>query len=110
MMELLGALEPKQFNIDEMIYNELDDFSEVLFFQKGKAKVGFYVNHKKYFVLMKQNGFTVGDYGCTFNRKAAFIYQAHTMCDTFFIRKRQWHALMDEDNEINIQLKQRIIT
>lgn len=51
----------------------------------------------------------IGDHGCTFNHKSSFIYRSHTQCEGFFVRKRNWHLLMEEPNEITNQKKQMII-
>ena len=87
MMGLLRCLEPRKIQADVIIYDELDDFTEVRFIHSGKVKIGFHLNHKQYYALMKQNGFVIGDHGCTFNHKSCFIYRSHTVCDGFFIRK-----------------------
>lgn len=109
MMKIMKSLEPRKEEREVILFNELDDFTEVLFFHKGKVKVGFHINHKQYFVLMKQKGFCIADHGCTFNHKSNFIYKTHTLCEGFFIRKASWHEIMEEENDITMQLKQYII-
>ena len=48
---------------------------------------------------MKED-FVIADHGCTFNTKSSFIYKTHTICEGFFIRKANWHEIMEEENEI----------
>lgn len=109
MMKVMHYLEPRRDEREVMIYNELDDFTEVIFFHKGTVKIGFHINHKQYFSLMKFGGFVIADHGCTFNYKSSFIYKTHSVCEGFFIRKVNWHEIMDQESEIIDQLKQMII-
>ena len=47
----------------------------------------------------------------TFNKRALFIYKTYTECEGFFIRKKNWLDIInDEDNEeivklLKVQLK-----
>lgn len=67
MMQILSCLEPRKEEREKILFNELDDFTEVIFFHKGKVKVGFHINHRQFFVLIKKNGIVLADHGCTFN-------------------------------------------
>ena len=49
MNELLINLEPRQFQKGKIIINELDEFTEVLFFNKGQIAIGFNLNLKTIF-------------------------------------------------------------
>lgn len=79
-------MEPKE----QILFNELDDFTEVLFFNKGQVDVGFEINRRKHFVLRQKKAIIIGDHGCTFNNKSSFIYKTHTQCEGFSIRKNFW--------------------
>lgn len=110
MMQVLSHLEPRKDEPNKIIFNEIDDFTEVIFYLKGCIDVGFNVNNTYYFVLRKNKSQVVADHGCTFNHKSAFIYKTHTVCEGYFIRKQNWHEIMESCAEITDQLKQRIIT
>ena len=109
MMKAMHYLEPRKEERGVMLYNELDDFTEVMFIHKGMVKIGYHINHRQYYALMLLGGFVIADHGCTFNYKSAFIYKTHSICEGFFIRKANWHDLIEEDTEITDQLKQNII-
>ena len=42
-------------NANTVIYNELDEITEVIFFTDGQFDLGFEVNGKRFFVLRYQN-------------------------------------------------------
>ena len=44
MMSLLSVLEPRKQEKDVIMYNELDEVNEVIFFIKGEYDVGFEIN------------------------------------------------------------------
>ena len=67
MKGLLKSLEPRKEIADTIIFHELDDFTEVLFFNKGQVDIGFEINRKKIYALRKTNTIIIGDQGCTFN-------------------------------------------
>jgi hypothetical protein len=90
MYEVLIKLEPRREEKDKIIFYELDDFTEILFFCKGKVDIGFELNRKKFFVLRKGCGVVVGDHGCTFNHTSNYIYKTHSDCEGFSIRKLEW--------------------
>jgi len=51
MTELLTALEPRFERADKILFEELDDFTEILFFSKGHVDLGFEINRKKKYCL-----------------------------------------------------------
>ena len=51
MKEILRSLEPRKEEAKTILYNELDEFVEVLFLYKGQVDIGFEINRKKTFVI-----------------------------------------------------------
>jgi len=49
MNDFLTSLEPRSELAGKIIFNELDDFTEVLFFNVGAIAIGFNINHKTKF-------------------------------------------------------------
>ena len=96
MTDILTSLEPRREENGTILYTELDDFVEVLFFNKGQVDIGFELNCKKNFVLRKEKGVIIGDLGCTFNMNSEFLYRAFTDCEGYSIRKNAWQDIMDE--------------
>lgn len=70
-----------------MLFYELDDVSEIIFFTKGAVDIGFEINRKKYYVLRQKKSFIIGDHACVFNHKSNYIYRSHQNCEGFSIRK-----------------------
>ena len=103
LTDLVKKLEPRFVPTDTVIYSELDEITEVIFFTDGKFDLGFEVNGERFFVLRYQNslkrnvksyGEAIGDYGCTFNKNSRFIYLTQMRCEGYFIRKLYWKEIM----------------
>lgn len=111
MTQILSSLEPRRQNGDTIIYYELDDLVEVLFFNKGEVDIGFEINKRQKYVLRRSGNIIIADLGCTFNQNSEFIYRADTDCHGYSIRKNKWHNIINSDEypELAIQLKSLII-
>lgn len=90
MTNILRSLEPRLEFEDTIIHEELDDMTEVLFFNKGIIDIGFEINRRKKFPLRKYASITIADQGCTFDLSSEFIYKAAKCCEGFSIRKNSW--------------------
>lgn len=110
MTEILKFLEPRHEEGETILFNELDDFTEIMFFNKGWVDVGFEINRKKMYCLRKKQSIVIADHGCTFNHKSNFIYKTKTSCEGYSIRKNNWQNVLELDEEIADQLKQGIVT
>lgn len=124
MVEFLAQLEPRREAKLATLYNELEEFTEIFFFNKGQVEIGYELNRKKYFVLrrgtthklslnrMNSNkcALIIADYGCTFNLKSQFIFRTYTECTGFSIRKQKWLPILQNYPEISQQVKQRVVT
>ena len=106
--DMIMCLEPRMEYSNTVIILELEEFNEVLFFNKGSIDIGFEINRKKKFVMRKLNSIVIADHGCTFNHQSNFIYKTHSACEGYSIRKEKWNKLLSEDTEITQQLKKRI--
>ena len=107
MTIVLSKLEPRLEKAETILIQELDDFTEILFFSKGQIDIGFEINRKKYYVLRKKRSIVIGDHACTFNHTSKYIYKTHTQCEGFSIRKKHWQDILGESafKEITGQLK-----
>lgn len=110
MTELLTRLEPRKEKADTILFTELDDFTEILFFNKGQVDCGFEINRRKMYVLRKKKAIVIADHGCTFNHKSNFIYKTKTDCEGFAIRKNHWMNILDQSADIAEQLKAKIVS
>ena len=90
MMAILQNLEPRKEEPNSFLFEELDEFNEIIFFMKGFYEVGYSINNKNEFLPEKQSKNVIGAYGATFDKRALFIYKTVTGCEGFFIRKKNW--------------------
>ena len=67
MLEVLSALEPRFDEKGTILYDELDEFLEVLFVMKGQIIIGYECNKKRKFCIRHNYGCIIGDFGCTLN-------------------------------------------
>ena len=95
MMSVLQNLEPISKDPNILLYEELDEFTEVLFFMSGSYHVGYSINRKEHFPLRLGGCQCIGAYGVTFGKRAIFIYKTYEECRGFFIRKNKWLLIMD---------------
>ena len=64
---MLQSLEPRRENKDVILFNELDEVSEVIFFMDGTYEIGFEINRHQHMVLRYKDCNVIGAYGVTFN-------------------------------------------
>ena len=75
MFEILCNLEPIRYDTPTILFEEKDEFNQVIFLQKGAYfKVGFLLNKKPIYKI-KLNMHEVGAYGVTFQKRSTFIYK-----------------------------------
>ena len=101
MVETLSCLEPRREFSGVILFNELDDFTEILFFNKGIVELGYELNRKKYFILQQKNSVIIGDHGCIFNHRCSYIYRTAITCEGYFIRKLPMKNILDKYPEIS---------
>lgn len=90
MINILRELEPLRIDGRKYLVQELDEFSEVVFFEKGHYKIGYTVNREEIYKIYYEGVNVIGAYGVTFNKRALYIYKTVTTCQGYFIRKKNW--------------------
>ena len=94
-------MEPRHAEIYEILYNELDEFYEFIFFTKGAVDIGFEINKKRYYGKRLSYAMHIGSLGCTYNHDSEFIYRAGKTCSGYSIRKHNWqHILEHSPNDL----------
>jgi hypothetical protein len=63
---------------------------------KGQYQTGYTINQKQYYQKEVHTHNPIGAYGATFNKRAIFIYKTNTVCDGYFIRKRNWMQVIND--------------
>lgn len=66
--------------------------------------------NKQHFFKLKLKNQDIGGYGITFNKKSQFIFKTKGDCEAFFIRKKNWHYIIgnDDSREIIPFLKEKL--
>jgi len=63
----------------------------------GFYQVGYSINNKHEFLPEKQSANVIGAYGVTFSKRSLFIYKTSTQCEGYFIRKKEWLEIINND-------------
>ena len=74
MCDLLKSLEPNRYKKNEIIYEELDEVSEVTYII-GSFFVGYSINRRMLFRL-KQSNIDIGGYSLTFEKNCHYIFKS----------------------------------
>ena len=90
MIGVLMNLEPITYAKNTVLINELDEFSEITFINKGIVMIGYEINKEKRYCIQFNDRCVIGAYGITFNKRASFLYACKTDVEGFFIRKIKW--------------------
>ena len=109
MMNMLLKLEPLSINKHEIIVDELDEITELIFVSKGTVVVGYEVNKQKKYCVRYDNYCVIGSYGITFDERSNQIYTALTPVSGYSIRKENWHELMNNHQDISSCIKRNIL-
>lgn len=83
-----------------ILFKELDEVNEVLFFNDGTYKIGYELNNVNYFPLKFQNSQVLGAHGATFGQYSEFTYKTVTKCTGYFIRKIFWRNIISSNEYV----------
>ena len=108
MLEILTHLEPRFEAKGTVLFEELEEISEVIFVSKGLVDIGYEINKKKKYVLRYSNNVVIGAYNCCFNTRAAFIYRCKSDCSGYSIRKSEWKNILSEEPEIQHVIERNV--
>ena len=106
---VLSNLEPRFELKHTILVDELDEFNEILFFQRGTMLIGYEINKCRKYCLKYVDKSVIGAYGVTFNQRSAFIYTALTNCYGFSIRKQNWQKIIETNVEMGCIMKQTVL-
>ena len=97
MFDVLSFLEPRKEEKNEIIIDENEEVSEVIFFVTGTLAVGFELNKVKKFVIKFKDATVINAYGCTFNERSEYAYKALTQCEGYSIRRKNWKHMFTHE-------------
>jgi hypothetical protein len=93
----------------KIIFNELEDISEIFFFDKGSIDLGYEINRKKMFKLRFKEFNVLGAFYVSFERKAMFITKAYTACTGYSIRRNNWLQTLKDIPDVARPCKHKIL-
>lgn len=109
MIDLLSNLEPRREKKGSILFQELEEISEIFFVSQGTVDIGYELNRQRKFVLRySDKKVAIGAYNCSFNTRSLFIYRCKTETSGYFIRKCAWMELLGKDPFIENYIKQNI--
>lgn len=109
MIGVLQNLEPIHYQKNTVLINELDEFSEITFVNKGIVMIGYELNKEKRYCIQFNDRCVIGAYGITFNKRASFLYACKTDIEGFFIRKMKWIETIEEAPLIEKIFKKNVL-
>ena len=108
MIALLRHLEPRCEPKGTVLYEELEEITEIFFVSNGTMDIGYEINKQRKYVLRYTNRTMVGAYNCTFNKRTMFLYRCRSECKGYFIRKINWLECIKMDSEIENYIKKNV--
>ena len=109
MTKILMSLEPRCEPKKTIMANELDEFNEITFIQKGSIVIGYEINNQKRYCIKYDDNAVIGAYECMFNKRSAFIYTALTEIEGLFIRKSILNELREDFDHISFCFRRNIL-
>ena len=102
MVGLLSSLEPRHEHPNVIIFDELDEVNEAIFFNKGCLDLGFEINRVKHYVVRIKDDLLIGAYNLSTNRRTKYIYKTNSFCTGFFIRREKWWEILNNEEHKEI--------
>ena len=80
-----------------MVFKELDEVNEVIFFTKGVIVIGFEINREINYVLRLDKDILIGAYNVVYNTRSKYNYKTEKRCEGYSIRRLEWKRFMAKD-------------
>ena len=110
MIEIMQALEPIRISKHTKLFSEQEEVTEVYFFMKGIFDIGFNINLETCYTLRYKNYSVIGAYAVTFFKRSAYIYKTSSVCSGYFIRRKIWQTILDNnDTHVVQEFKDQIV-
>ena len=104
IMYIVRSLEASHYKQGYFFLHELDEVNEVIFIMEGQYDIGYSMNRKQKYV-MRYGKNHIGAYAVTYTCRSLFIYRASKDCTGYFIRKKNWQAIMQNQEFTQITNK-----
>ena len=74
----MNSLEPVIYKKNTVLIEELEHFSQVIFFTKGQYQIGMTLEYDRHFFSTKLKNTVIGGVEASFNKRSIAIYKTHT--------------------------------
>ena len=93
---LIKNLEPRFFQGNQVIAEELDESLELYFVLKGTFDIGYEINKKKYYRIKFGPSNVIGAFNLTFHYRFQFAIRAGSSMHCLSYNKKNWFELMNQ--------------
>jgi hypothetical protein len=101
-MDILFSLEPRFEDQGTILFDEMEEVSEVIFILEGQYDIGYTINRSYKYKMRFNRVDIIGAYGATFNKRSLFIIKATEKIQGYFIRKKNWIKVIR--NPVNTEM------
>ena len=108
MISFLRMLVPRHYHSGEIIYEELEEISEITFVEKGSYYVGYDINKSKKMRLHFPPGNLIGAINCLFLKKSWHIYQCKFDINGYAISRSDWLTIEAEFEFMATEVKKKM--
>lgn len=104
IMSMVRSLEASRYQQGYIFLHELDEVNEVIFIMEGQYDIGYSMNRRQKYV-MRYGKNHIGAYAVTYRCRSLFIYKASKDSTGYFIRKKNWQDIMQNQEYVEITNK-----
>lgn len=109
MIQMLKSLEPRMIPESVTLFDELDEVNELLFIELGKYDIGYEVNKMRKFKIRLGAKTVIGAFNICFKKRQIFVYKTKTECSGYFVRKKNWHDIMEQFPDFFGIIKRKVL-
>ena len=104
MIAIMNSLETRIFQKEEIIANEMDECTEILFVCQGRYKVGYEINKERFFKRNFGEATIIGGFNISYQKRFQFLFVANCFMKCQAIRKSKFNRIMKEFPEFKYHL------
>ena len=108
MILLLKKLVPRHYYENQIIFEELQEISEITFVEKGSYYVGYEINRVKKMRLHFPPGNILGGVNCVFLKKSWHIYKCKFEIHGYAISREDWMEIEEKYDFMVTEVKKKM--
>ena len=94
MIKILESLEPRFYELKELIFKEGEEVNEQIYVTKGNYAVGLSCNNQNYYHIKLTNKTIIGGYENLFGHPSQYLFKALNMIEGYGLRKQKLLPIM----------------